>query len=160
MKAILCHKYSSNISLKYEKIKSPIPKKDEILISVKVAGVNFPDILIVQGKYQFKPELPFSPGGEVSGIIKKVGENVKKFKVGDKVFAGSTWGGFSEEAIVMSSNTFKIPNGISYEDAAASMVNYGTSFHALVDRAKIKKNEVILILGASGGVGDSGYTNS
>ena len=153
MKAILCHKYSSNISLKYEKIKSPIPKKDEILISVKVAGVNFPDILIVQGKYQFKPELPFSPGGEVSGIIKKVGENVKKFKVGDKVFAGSTWGGFSEEAIVMSSNTFKIPNGISYEDAAASMVNYGTSFHALVDRAKIKKNEVILILGASGGVG-------
>ena len=153
MKAILCHKYSSNISLKYEKIKSPIPKKDEILISVKVAGVNFPDILIVQGKYQFKPELPFSPGGEVSGIIKKVGENVKKFKVGDKVFAGSTWGGFSVEAIVMSSNTFKIPNGISYEDAAASMVNYGTSFHALVDRAKIKKNEVILILGASGGVG-------
>ena len=77
MKAILCHKYSSNISLKYEKIKSPTPKKDEILISVKVAGVNFPDILIVQGKYQFKPELPFSPGGEVSGIIKKVGENVK-----------------------------------------------------------------------------------
>ena len=153
MKAILCNKYSSNISLKYEKIKSPIPKKDEILISVKVAGVNFPDILIVQGKYQFKPELPFSPGWEVSGIIKKVGENVKKFKVGDKVFAGSTWGGFSEEAIVMSSNTFKIPNGISYEDAAASMVNYGTSFHALVDRAKIKKNEVILILGASGGVG-------
>tara|TARA_B100000945_G_scaffold189801_1_gene152465 strand:+ start:1287 stop:2261 length:975 start_codon:yes stop_codon:yes gene_type:complete len=153
MKAILCHKYSSSISLKYEKIKSPIPKKDEVLISVKVAGVNFPDVLIVQGKYQFKPELPFSPGGEVSGIVKKVGRNVKNLNVGDKVFAGSTWGGFSEEAIVMSSNTFKMPKEISYEDAAASMVNYGTSYHALLDRAKIKKNEVILILGASGGVG-------
>jgi len=153
MKAVLCHKYSSTISLKYKTIQSPTPKNDEILISVKVAGVNFPDILIVQGKYQFKPELPFSPGGEVSGIVKKIGKNVKGFKVGDKVFAGSTWGGFSEEAIVMSSNTFKIPTGVSYEDAAASMVNYGTSYHALVDRGKIKKNDVILILGASGGVG-------
>ena len=153
MKAILCHKFSSPESLKYEEVSSPDPGDNEIVIAVKVAGVNFPDTLIVQGKYQFKPEFPFSPGGEVSGKVKKIGKKVKDFSIGDKVLAGSTWGGYAEEAIVMSSNTYKIPEGISYEDAAASMVNYGTSYHALVDRAKIKKNETILILGASGGVG-------
>ena len=139
MKAVLCYKFGPPESLKYDKIPSPEPGENEIVISVKVAGVNFPDTLIIQGKYQFKPEFPFSPGGEVSGIVKKVGKYVKNFSIGDKVLAGSTWGGYAEEAIVMSSNTYKIPKGISYENAAASMVNYGTSYHALVDRAKIKK---------------------
>ena len=138
MKAILCHKFSTPESLKYEDAPSPKPGDNEIVISVKVAGVNFPDTLIIQGKYQFKPDFPFSPGGEVSGIVKKVGKNVKNFSVGDRVLAGSTWGGYAEEAIVMTSNTYKIPQGISFEDAAATMVNYGTSYHALVDRAKIK----------------------
>lgn len=129
--------------------------EDEVLIKVAYAGVNFPDILIAQGRYQFQPDLPFSPGGEVAGVVLKVGNNVNHLSVGDRVVAGTGWGGFAEEAIALGSNTFKLPNEVTNESAAATLMTFGTVIHALKDRAQLGKGESLAVLGAAGGVGSA-----
>lgn len=153
MKAILCHQFGLPDTLTYQEIESPKAIRDKVVISVKACSINFPDTLMIQGKYQFKPEFPFSPGGEVAGIIKEVGENVKNLKVGDKVFSLTGWGGFAEEVLADASKTFPMPENMDFITASSVMYAYGTSYHALKDRADLKKDETLLVLGAGGGVG-------
>lgn len=129
------------------------PGPNRILIDVAYAGVNFPDILITQGKYQFQPELPFAPGGEVAGTIKEVGEGVSGFAPGDRIVGGTTWGGFAEQALGFDFNAHKLPDSVSFRDASAILMTHGTVIHALKDRAKLKAGETLVVLGASGGVG-------
>ncbi|MEQ6119415.1 NADPH:quinone oxidoreductase family protein [Reichenbachiella sp. MALMAid0571] len=153
MKAVLCKSYGKPETLVIEETDSPTPGKGEVIITVKACGLNFPDTLIIEGKYQFKPEMPFSPGGEVAGIVKEVGEGVSHLKPGDKVMSGTGWGGFAEEVKAMASNVFPIPPKMDFVTAASSMMTYGTSYHALVNRAELKSGETLLVLGAAGGVG-------
>lgn len=155
MKAILVKEYGGPERLVYES--HPMNKigKDEVLIAVSYAGVNFPDTLIIRGKYQFQPDLPFSPGGEVSGIVEELGSDVTHLKVGDRVVAGTTWGGFAEKAISKGFNTFQVPDGVGLEVAAASLTVFGTVIHALKDRGALKKKEFLVVLGASGGTGSA-----
>jgi NADPH2:quinone reductase len=153
MKAITCNQFGLPNTLQYQEVETPSPKKGELLISVKACSVNFPDTLIIQGKYQFRPEFPFSPGSDVAGIIEEVGEDVKHFKVGDEVVGFIPFGGFAEKALVKAKDCFPKPKGMSMVNASAFLLAYGTSYHALKDRANLQKGETILILGASGGVG-------
>ncbi|MEL6866922.1 MAG: NADPH:quinone oxidoreductase family protein [Bacteroidota bacterium] len=153
MKAILCKTYGPPSSLVLEDIPSPVPKAKEVLVRVKACSVNFPDTLIIQGKYQFKPPLPFTPGSDIAGVVKALGEEVKHLKVGDEVFGLVLNGGFAEEAILPGRSTFPKPPNMDFPIAASFMMAYGTSYHALKDRAKIKAGETLLVLGASGGVG-------
>lgn len=153
MKAVLCESYGPPENLVVKEIESLVPGKGEVVIEVKASGLNFPDTLIIEGKYQFQPEMPFSPGGEVAGIVKRIGEGVEHLKIGDRVMAGTGWGGFAEEVVGKASNVFPLPVGISFEQAASSMMTFGTSYHALVNRAELKSGETLLVLGAAGGVG-------
>ena len=153
MKAVLCKEYGPPESLVIEDIPSPRPGKGQVVITVKACGVNFPDTLIIEGKYQFKPALPFSPGGEVSGIVKELGEGVNTVKVGDRVIAFTGWGGFAEEVVTEAAKLIPIPGDIDFATAAAFTLVFGTAHHALKDRAHIKPGETLLVLGAAGGVG-------
>ena len=153
MKAILCKTYGLPSTLVLEDIVSPQPKEKEVLVTLKACGVNFPDTLIIQGLYQFKPALPFTPGSDIAGIVKAIGEGVKHLKVGDEVFGFVAHGGFAEEVIVPSNACFLKPKGMDFATAASFMMAYGTSYHALKDRAQLQAGETILVLGASGGVG-------
>ncbi|MEO9964338.1 MAG: NADPH:quinone oxidoreductase family protein [Reichenbachiella sp.] len=153
MKAVLCESYGPPESLVVKEIDSLVPLDDEVIIVVKATGLNFPDTLIIEGKYQFQPEMPFSPGGEVAGIVKSIGAKVNHLKVGDRVMAGTGWGGFAEEVRGKASNVFQIPKSISFVQAASTMMTFGTSYHALVNRADIQSGETLLVLGAAGGVG-------
>jgi len=122
-------------------------------VEVHACGVNFPDVLIIQNKYQFKPPLPFSPGGEVAGIVKEVGEGVTHIKKGDAVIGMVGWGGFAEQCLVSADRVVPLPKSMDMAVGAAFTMTYGTSYHALVDRAQLQKGETILVLGAAGGVG-------
>lgn len=153
MKALLCHSFGLPSSLVISQTDTPAPKPDEVRIKVLACGINFPDLLIIQNKYQFKPELPFSPGGEVSGIIESVGDNVKHFKAGDKVVALCGWGGLAEQVVVNGNRVFPLPPGMDFINGASTLYTYGTSYHALKDRAQLKPGETLLVLGAAGGVG-------
>ncbi len=155
MKAVLVEKPGSIQDLVFREHTLPSPGKDQVLIKVEYAGVNFPDILITKGLYQFRPELPFSPGGEVAGTIIQMGETVKHLKVGDRVVSGTSWGGFAEEALGFASNTHKLPDSISFRDAAAILETFGTVVHALKDRAQLLAGETLAVLGAAGGVGSA-----
>src|SRR6187455_1640585 len=153
MKAVLCKQFGPPDSLVIEDLPSPKAGAGEAVISVKAASLNFPDVLIIQNKYQFKPPLPFSPGSEMSGLVKEVGEGVKGYKPGDRVIAFTTYGAFAEEVKVEASRLVPIPDGMDYNSAAAFMLTYGTSDHALRDRGALKAGETLLVLGAAGGVG-------
>ena len=153
MRAVLCKELGMPESLVLEEVPGLIPGPGQVLISVQACGVNFPDTLIIQGKYQFKPDLPFSPGGEISGVVKQAGYDVAILKIGDRVIAFSTWGGFAEELVVDQTRTVIISDKMDYERASAFVLTYGTSYHALKDRAHLREGETLLILGASGGVG-------
>ncbi len=153
MKAILCKSYGLPNTLEFGEITTPPLQPGEVLISIRACGVNFPDVLIIQNKYQIKPELPFAPGGEVSGIILATGEKVKHVKIGDRVIALCGFGGFAEEVVVSAKRVFPIPEGMDFINAACSLYTYGTSYHALKDRANLLKGETLLVLGAAGGVG-------
>ncbi|WP_316931869.1 NADPH:quinone oxidoreductase family protein [Roseivirga seohaensis] len=153
MKALLCHEFGSTENLKLTTSESPKPQKGQLVISVKACGVNFPDSLIIQNKYQFKPELPFAPGGEVAGIVKELGEGIDHLKVGDRVFSLTGWGGFAEEVLADGYKTLPIPEGMDFITAATTMYTCGTSLHALKQRAQLKEGETLLVLGAAGGVG-------
>jgi NADPH:quinone reductase len=153
MRAVLCKAYGPPESLVVEDIPSPVPGAGEAVISVKAASVNFPDVLIIENKYQYKPPLPFSPGSEVAGIVKAVGEGVSGFAPGDSVLAITTYGAFAEEVKTEARRLLPIPFGMSYTDAAAFGLTYATSEHALVDRGALENGETLLVLGAAGGVG-------
>ena len=153
MKILHCKEYGPIENLVWEDIESPTPVDDEVTISIKAAALNFPDFLIVQGLYQFKPELPFAPGNEGAGVVKKVGKNVKKLKEGDRVYFMAPYGAFAEEICINEFAVFPIADDTSFEVAASYQMAYGTSYHALMQRGELKKDDEVLILGASGGVG-------
>ncbi|MBI6706578.1 NADPH:quinone oxidoreductase family protein, partial [Pseudomonas viridiflava] len=153
MKALLCKAFGPASTLVLEDIPAPDIKKNEILLDVHAAGVNFPDTLIIEGKYQFKPPFPFSPGGEAAGVISAVGENVTHLKTGDRVMALTGWGSFAEQVAVPNYNVLPIPESMDFTIAAAFSMTYGTSMHALKQRANLQPGETLLVLGASGGVG-------
>lgn len=153
MKAVLCKAYGPPESLVIEEVESLRPGKGQVVIAVKACGVNFPDTLIIQGKYQFKPAMPFSPGGEVAGVVKEIGEGVERVQVGDRVIVFAGWGGFAEEIVADAARLIPMPDGMDFTTAAAFVMVYGTSMHALQDRAQIKPGETLLVLGAAGGVG-------
>jgi NADPH2:quinone reductase len=153
MKAVLCKHYGPPQSLTFEELPAPRPGPGEAVVSVKAASVNFPDVLIIQNRYQFKPPLPFSPGSELSGVVKEVGEGVTGFKAGDKVIAFTTYGAFAEEVKTDASRLVPMPQGMDYPQAAAFLLTYATSDHALRDRGGLRAGETLLVLGAAGGVG-------
>ncbi len=153
MKAILCKKFGAPSTLVYEEISDPIPAADEVLLEVKACSVNFPDSLIIQGLYQFKPEFPFSPGADIAGTIIALGSAVKRFKVGDEVVGLTTHGGYAEKAVLKANACFPKPPGMNMINAAAFLMAYGTSYYALKIRGQLKPGDTLLVLGASGGVG-------
>jgi NADPH:quinone reductase len=153
VKAVLCKAYGPPESLVVEEAPSPVPRPGEVVIAVKAAGVNFPDVLIIQNKYQVKPPLPFSPGGEVAGVVTSIGDGVTTVKPGAAVIAITTHGGFAEEVTAEARRLLPVPAGMDFTTAAAFVFTYGTSDHALRDRAALVAGETLLVLGASGGVG-------
>ncbi|MEX0637329.1 MAG: NADPH:quinone oxidoreductase family protein [Burkholderiales bacterium] len=153
MKALLCKQFGPPESLVLEDVPSPKPGPGEVVVSIKAASVNFPDVLIIQNKYQFKPPLPFSPGSELAGVVKEVGPDVKNVKPGDKVIAFTTFGAFAEEVKTEASRLLPMPEGMGFDAAASFILTYGTTDHALRDRAQLKAGETLLVLGAAGGVG-------
>lgn len=153
MKAVLCKAFGPADSLVLEEVASPAPKPSEVLIDIHAAGVNFPDTLIIEGKYQFKPPFPFSPGGEAAGVVAAVGDKVRHLKPGDRVIALTGWGSFAEQIAVSAERVLPIPASLDFTTAAAFGMTYGTSMHALRQRAALQAGETLLVLGASGGVG-------
>jgi NADPH:quinone reductase len=153
MKAVLCKEYGPPDSLVLAEVEPLRPGKGQVVISVKACGVNFPDTLIIQGKYQLKPDMPFTPGSEIAGIVKEVGEGVEHVQVGEHVIAFTGVGGFAEEVAADAAKLIKMPSGMDFATAAAFTLVYGTSHHALKDRAQLKSDETLLVLGAAGGVG-------
>ena len=153
MRAVRCTAWGQPDTLTVETLPTPRPAAGEVLLRVHAAGVNFPDTLIIQGKYQFKPELPFTPGSEVAGEVLEVGEGVQRLKVGDRVIAFLTTGGYATHAVAQASQVMPMPPELSFEEAAAFTLASGTSYHALVDRARLQAGETMLVLGAAGGVG-------
>jgi len=153
MKAVLCKAYGPPDSLVVEDVLSPVAGPGEVVVSVKTASVNFPDVLIIQNKYQVKPPLPFSPGSELAGVVKSVGDGVTRWKPGDPVMAITGYGAFAEDVKVDVNRLLPIPTGMDFVSAAAFGLTYATSEHALCDRGDLKAGETLLVLGASGGVG-------
>ena len=156
MKAIVCEAWGPPSSLQLREMPSPTPGPKQVLVRTRVAAVNFPDALMVAGKYQFKPEFPFSPGGELSGEIIAVGSEVKRLSVGDKVVGIATHGAYAQETVVDANTVIPLPAHISDTDlelAGSFVLTYGTSLHALKDRANAQAGETLLVLGAGGGVG-------
>ncbi len=153
MKAWICDTASSVDDLRWVEQPTPVPGDGEVLVEIQAASLNFPDLLIVQGKYQVKPPLPFVPGAEFAGVVIAVGEGVKHLKVGRSVACLSMTGAFATHALVKATHCVPLPPGFPPVDAAAFIMTYGTSHHALMDRAALRSGETVLVLGAAGGVG-------
>ncbi len=153
MKAMLSHAPGGPETLELTELPTPEPKKGEVRVRVRAAGLNFPDTLIIRDLYQMKPPRPFAPGGEVAGDVEAVGEGVTGVTVGDRVLALTGHGGFATHVIIKAASVIPIPDDMPYEDAACFIFTYGTSHHALKDRAEVQPGESVLILGAAGGVG-------
>ena len=153
MKAIRTHATGGPETLTLDEVDAPTPGKGEVLVAVKACAINYPDGLIIRDMYQFKPQRPFSPGGEISGVVEAVGEGVEGFKVGDRVLAGIGNGGLAEKVVVPAGRMFAVPDGVPFEKAASLLMTYGTTIHGLKDRGHIKAGDTVLILGAAGGVG-------
>ncbi|WP_184715483.1 NADPH:quinone oxidoreductase family protein [Caulobacter sp.] len=153
MKAVLSKVVGGPETLVLEELPDPVAGPGQVLINVKACGVNYPDVLIIEDKYQFKPQRPFAPGGEVSGVISAVGEGVTRFKVGDRVLASTGWGGYAEKLALEEQRCTHIPDNMPFDEAAAFVLTYGTSYYALKDRGHVKPGETLLVLGAAGGVG-------
>jgi len=153
MKAVLSKDVGGPETLVLEELPDPVAGPGQVLIDVKACGVNYPDVLIIEDKYQFKPPRPFAPGGEVSGVISALGEGVTRFKVGDRVLASTGWGGYAEKLALEEQRCTPIPENMPFDEAAAFVLTYGTSYYALKDRGHVKAGETLLVLGAAGGVG-------
>ena len=153
MKALICKTLGLPAALVCEEVPDPQPGPGQVLVEMKAAGVNFPDALVIQGKYQFKPPLPFSPGSELAGVVLALGEGVKGVKLGQRVIASCQYGAFAEKVIVDGRQLIPMPPGLGFDVAASFTLAYGTSYHALKGRAGLKAGETLLVLGAAGGVG-------
>jgi NADPH2:quinone reductase len=153
MKAVLCKEFGPPETLSVEEVPDLTPGKGQVVVAVKACGVNFPDTLIIQGKYQFKPPFPFAPGSEIAGVVKSLGEGVTNIKPGDRVIVFTNWGGYAEEVAAEASQLIPMPPGLDFATASAFVLTYGTSIHALKDRAQLQPGETLLVLGAAGGVG-------
>ncbi|MGQ3052316.1 MAG: NADPH:quinone oxidoreductase family protein [Roseateles sp.] len=153
MKAWLCENPIGVEALQWLELPQPVPTAGQIRVQIKAASLNFPDLLIVQNKYQMKPALPFVPGTEFSGVITELGEGVKGLAVGQRIAAFGGLGGFATEVCIPATLAMPLPDAFSFEDAAAFICTYATSHHALMDRAALRAGETVLILGAAGGVG-------
>jgi NADPH2:quinone reductase len=153
MKAVICKQYGPPETLVVEDVPSPVPGTNQAVVTVKAAGVNFPDTLIIQNKYQYKPPLPFSPGAEMAGIVKAVGGGVANVKPGDAVCGLGLWGAFAEEVLIDASALFVVPKDMPFDVAGSFALTYCTSYHGLVERGELKRGETLLVLGAAGGVG-------
>ena len=153
MKVVLCKEFGPPETLVVEDIASPEPGPEQVVLDVYAAAVNFPDTLIIENKYQFKPPLPFSPGGEVAGVVSKLGEGASTYKIGDRVIGSCGHGGFVEQLAISETSCIPVPDAMDLETASALVLTYGTSYYALKDRACIKPGENLLVMGAAGGVG-------
>ncbi len=153
MKALMSTRPAPPEQLELIDAADPVAGEGEVVIAVKAAGVNFPDALIIEDKYQFKPERPFAPGGEVAGVIESVGAGVTHLSVGQRVIGSIGWGGFAEKVKAQAARVLPIPDAMPFDEASAFILTYGTSYYALKDRGQLKAGETVLILGAAGGVG-------
>lgn len=153
MKAVLCKELGPPESLVVEDVPEPAASSDQLLVDVHACGVNFPDVLVIQGKYQDRPELPFCPGSEVAGEVIEVGEEVEDVEVGDRVLAPTSWGGLAERVAVEADRVVPIPDEMDLVTASGFLLVYGTAYHALKQRAGLQPDETLLVLGAAGGVG-------
>ncbi len=153
MRAVRIHELTGPAALRVDDVPDPSVVDRHVLIDVRAAGVNFPDVLQTYGKYQFKPSLPFSPGGEVAGVVTAIGANVSSIAVGDRVAATMLHGAYAEKVVVPEMAVVKLPDDVSFETGAATLLTYATTIHALKDRANLKAGETLLVLGAAGGVG-------
>ena len=149
MKSVLSKTVGGPETLVLEERPDPVAEPGKAVLSIKACGVNYPDVLMIQDMYQFKPERPFAPGGEVAGVVEAVGEGVSHVKPGDRVLASVGWGGMAEKALVDATRVVPIPDTMPFDEAAAFMMTYGTSYYALKDRGEIKPGETLLVLGAA-----------
>ena len=155
MRAVLCTGYGSHTELVLDEVADPTPGPGQVLIDVHAASLNFPDLLVIRGEYQFKPEPPFVPGAEAAGVVAALGEGVTRFAVGQRVTSFGVAGAFAEQRVADVGMVVPIPEQISFETAAAMTMAYGTSYHALVQRGRLGSDETLLVLGAAGGVGST-----
>jgi NADPH2:quinone reductase len=153
MKAVVCKQFGPPELLDYCDVPSPRAGAGEVVVSVHAASVNFPDVLVIENKYQFKPPLPFSPGSEFAGVVKEVGDGVTTLRVGDRVMAFTVYGAFAEEVVLDAHRALPMPATMEFEVAASLLLTYGTMDHALRDRAAVQASETVLVLGAAGGIG-------
>jgi len=153
MKAVLCHEFGPPESLRLEEVDAPSAGPGEVLVDVHASALNFPDVLMIAGKYQSQPPFPFAPGGEIAGVVAATGEGVSRFEVGDRVFGGIGVGGFAEQVAVREAALRPMPERMSFEQASGISTTYGTSYYALKQRGRLAAGETLLVLGAGGGVG-------
>jgi NADPH2:quinone reductase len=153
MRALISSKIGGPETLEVAELPDPVPGDDEVVIKVKACGVNFPDSLIIEDKYQFRPTRPFSPGGEVAGIVVNVGKNVSTYQVGDRVIGWCIWGGMAEKVVAKAAKCVPMPAGMPFDEASALILTYGTSYYALKNRANLSPGETLIVMGAAGGVG-------
>ncbi len=153
MKAAISKEPGPPESLVYQDVDEPVCGEGQVLVSVKAVGVNYPDVLIVEDKYQYKPDRPFAPGGEVAGTVKAVGSGVSDLEPGDRVMGFCSWGGMAEEIVIDASRCVRIPDSMPWDEGASLLFTYGTSYYALKNRGNLAPGEKVLVLGAAGGVG-------
>ena len=153
MKALLSHTPGGPETLTVDELPDPVPGPGQLLVRVRAAAINYPDVLIIEDKYQFKPPRPFAPGGEIAGDVEALGEGVTGWSVGDRLIAVPGWGGLVEKIAIDAKAAFRLPDHRSFTDGAALLLTYATSIHALYDRGDLKSGETLLVLGAAGGVG-------
>jgi len=153
MKALLSQEPGGPETLQLTELPDPVPGSGELLVRVRAAAVNYPDVLIIEDKYQFKPPRPFAPGGEIAGEVEAVGDGVDGWKPGDRLIAVPGWGGMAEKVVIPAKSAIPLPAERSFIDGAALLLTYGTSIHALYDRGRLEAGQTLLVLGAAGGVG-------
>jgi len=153
MKALLSHEPGGPETLRIEELADPSPGRDELLVRVRACSINYPDVLIIEDKYQLKPPRPFAPGSEIAGEVESVGEDVQGWKPGDRLIAATGFGGLVEKVVTKASTAIRLPAERSYEEGSALLLTYATSIHALLDRGKLQAGQTLLVLGAAGGVG-------
>src|SRR4051812_17302896 len=153
MRALLSKAPGGPETLTLEEVPDPIPGRGQVLVSVRACAINYPDVLIIEDKYQFKPTRPFAPGGEVAGVVEAVNESVTGWSVGDRVIAVTGHGGLSEKIAIDAAQLFRLPHERSFEEGAALLLTYAPAIHALLDRGQLREGQTLLVLGAAGGVG-------
>ena len=153
MKALLSHEPGGPETLRLDDIAEPQPGPGELLVRVRAAAINYPDVLIIEDKYQLKPPRPFAPGGELSGEVEAVGDDVEGWSAGDRIVAVTGFGALAEKVVIPAKSAFRLPSERSFEEGAGLLLTYATSIHALLDRGKLQAGQTLLVLGAAGGVG-------